>query len=313
MAKEKRYEYRFLGSKKHKTVALLLCVFGGFLGLHYFYVKRPWRGLVNVLLTVVMMLATGAFGMYNTIRIAITFGDTNWFALHWRELVAGVCAAVLGVAWLWDIVQIAKGEFRDGDGMRLGIGSSKKQNYGSNKKVHTSKLPLFLLAVAAIVAGVAIGIFIGRNQKANSQDQTQGKQVEVLLEQDVNKESDGNADVNEVIVESDEITAEFLGFEDHPELGMFVVRLRVTNKTDQPIWVYMDKASVNDDMMQMVMTGMPLNIEPGKRGSNGFIFYYKQTSIEKFEDVNTVSFKLKVDNQDTMKEICTSPEVTLTK
>lgn len=118
---------------------------------------------------------------------------------------------------------------------------------------------------------------------------------------------------NSTIIEADVIDAEFLGFEDHPELGMFMVRLRVTNKTDQPIWVYMDKASVNDDMMQMVMTGMPLNIEPGKRGSNGFIFYYKQTSIEKFEDVKTVSFKLKVDNQDTMKEIWTSLEVTLTK
>lgn len=40
MPKEKRYEYRFLGSKKHKAVALLLCVFGGFLGLHYFYVRK---------------------------------------------------------------------------------------------------------------------------------------------------------------------------------------------------------------------------------------------------------------------------------
>lgn len=313
MPKEKRYEYRFLRSKKHKAVALLLCVFGGFMGLHYFYVKRPWRGLVNVLLTVVMMLATGAFGMYNTIRIAITFGNSNWLALHWRELVAGVCCAVLGVTWIWDIVQISKGEFRDGDGMRLGIGSSTNQNYGSNKKDHTSKLPLFLLAVVAIVVGVAIGVFIGRNQKSNSQNQTYGKQAEVLLEQDVNKESDETADVDEVIVESDEIDAEFLGFEDHPELGMFTVRLRVKNKTEQPIWVYMDKASINDEMMQMVMTGMPLYIDPGKRGSNGFIFYYKQTSIEKFDDVNTVSFKLKVDNQDTMKEIWTSPEVTLTK
>lgn len=65
------------------------------------------------------MLASGAFGMYNTIRIAITFGNTNWFALHWREVVTGICVTVLGVTWIWDIVRIAKGEFRDSEGMKL--------------------------------------------------------------------------------------------------------------------------------------------------------------------------------------------------
>lgn len=45
---EYRYEYKYLGSKKHKVVALLLCLLGGFLGLHYFYVRKPWRGALNI-------------------------------------------------------------------------------------------------------------------------------------------------------------------------------------------------------------------------------------------------------------------------
>lgn len=32
-------------SDKKKSVALILCIFGGFFGLHYFYVGRIGRGL----------------------------------------------------------------------------------------------------------------------------------------------------------------------------------------------------------------------------------------------------------------------------
>ena len=138
-------------------------------------------------------------------------------------------------------------------------------------------------------------------------------EIDALLIEQGATDNEAAEETDGIIIDNDTITAEFLGFDDNPGLGMFTVNLRVTNKTEQPIWAYMDKASVNDEMMQMVMTGVPLYIDPGKIGSNSFIFYYKQTSIEKFGDVKEVSFRLKVDNKDTMNEIWTSPEVTLTK
>ena len=113
------------------------------------------------------------------------------------------------------------------------------------------------------------------------------------------------------LADDDVIYAEFLGFEDHPELECFFVNLRVTNKTGQKIWVYLDEASVNDEMMQLVMSGVPLNILPEKKGSNSFMFYYKQTSIESFEDVKTVSFKICVKNEETLTDIETTEEVTI--
>ena len=201
-------------------------------------------------------------------------------------------------------------------------------NTGDSKSVNSGK-PVWVrvivgILIAAIVAGaVLFGVW---TVKCNYPEPLKGimEKVQGATNRTVRNDDSGvqtpeptmqatKETGNRTIIVSDTIDAEFIGFEDHPELGMFSVRLRVTNKTDQPIWVYMDKASINDEMMQMVMTGMPLYIDPGKRGSNGFIFYYKQTSIEQFDDVSTVSFKLKVDNQDTMKEIWTSPEVTLTK
>ena len=122
MAKEKRYEYRFLGSKKHKSIAMLLCLVGGFLGLHYFYVNRPWRGAVNVVLSILLAFASGYF-IRN--RIWFSFYCENsmtvwtWIRLHWREVVTGVCTVALTLMWVIDIVRIAKGEFRDSEKMRL--------------------------------------------------------------------------------------------------------------------------------------------------------------------------------------------------
>lgn len=33
-------------SDKKKWVAFFLCLFGGYVGLHYFYVGRPWKGVL---------------------------------------------------------------------------------------------------------------------------------------------------------------------------------------------------------------------------------------------------------------------------
>ena len=122
MPKEKRYEYRFLGSKKHKSIAMLLCLVGGFLGLHYFYVNRPWRGAVNVVLSIQLAFASGYF-IRNRIWFTFYWGNSmtvwTWIRLHWREVVTGVCTVALTLMWVIDIVRIAKGEFRDSEKMRL--------------------------------------------------------------------------------------------------------------------------------------------------------------------------------------------------
>lgn len=116
-----------------------------------------------------------------------------------------------------------------------------------------------------------------------------------------------------ILVDNEYIKAEFLGFENYPDLEMFLVSLRVTNKTDKVIWVYLDEASVNDDMVRVVMSGVPLYVLPWKSGSNSFIFSFTQISIDSFEYVETVSFKLKVTNKETLDVIWTSPEITVIK
>ena len=115
------------------------------------------------------------------------------------------------------------------------------------------------------------------------------------------------------ILDDEYITAEFLGFEDFPDLGFFSVTLRVTNKTDQKIWVYLDEASVNDEMMSLITSGTPLYILPEKKGTNAFAFNFKQISIDSFDEVEKVSFKIGVKNEETLADIDLSSEITITK
>ena len=70
--------YTTITSDKSKKTALLLCIFGGFIGLHYFYVGRIGKGLLY--LCTVGLLAFG---------------------------------------WIFDIITVATGGFKDNSGQAL--------------------------------------------------------------------------------------------------------------------------------------------------------------------------------------------------
>ena len=62
--------YVTITSDKKKFIALLLCIFGGYLGLHLFYVGRIGKGILYIFtaglcgigwLIDIFMIATGAF------------------------------------------------------------------------------------------------------------------------------------------------------------------------------------------------------------------------------------------------------------
>ena len=119
------------------------------------------------------------------------------------------------------------------------------------------------------------------------------------------------SDQNGMIIDNDTVSVELMELQEQDDIGVFLVNLLVTNKTGQPIWVYLTDASINNEMLQMVMSGVPLYIKPGKAGNNSFIFSFSQVSINSFDEVNSVSFKVNVDNSDTFDKIWVSPEVIL--
>ncbi len=94
----------------YKTT-LLICIFFGYLGIHYYYVKRPAIGIfcsISMAIMSAFIIAGGIMTGWDP-KAIITFNN------QWLDL-AYVCACVLGVLamviWVSDIVKLATKRFK---------------------------------------------------------------------------------------------------------------------------------------------------------------------------------------------------------
>lgn len=112
---------------------------------------------------------------------------------------------------------------------------------------------------------------------------------------------------NEIIIADDDlITATFEKLYDGKALGVenyFYINISVRNKGDRDIWVYLDRASVNDEMIPLVLNGLPLVIKPQKLGRNVFGFPNSMLSISNVDEIKNITFDLVIADEETLNEI----------
>lgn len=123
---------------------------------------------------------------------------------------------------------------------------------------------------------------------------------------DVNASTEQPEKEKVVIADDEYVTATFEKIYDATSMGVegvFYVDLNVKNKTDKEIWIYLDNASVNDEMVPLVGSGVPFYILPEKSGRNGFIFSFASLSIDSIDDVKTISFDMVVADEESLEEI----------
>ncbi len=91
--------------------------------------------------------------------------------------------------------------------------------------------------------------------------------------------------------------------------GVCYLKLAITNNWDKEIWVYLDKASVNGEMLPAVMQGVPTYILPGKSSRNPFILSYQPLSIDSIEQIEAVEFDIVIADRESLDEISRIPGV----
>lgn len=91
--------------------------------------------------------------------------------------------------------------------------------------------------------------------------------------------------------------------------GVCYLKLAITNNWDKEIWVYLDKASVNGEMLPAVMQGVPTYILPGKTSRNPFILSYQPLSIDSIEQIEAVEFDIVIADRESLDEISRIPGV----
>ncbi|MGN0568812.1 MAG: hypothetical protein ACI4JR_09520 [Acutalibacteraceae bacterium] len=73
--------------------------------------------------------------------------------------------------------------------------------------------------------------------------------------------------------------------------GAFYLRILVENKGTQKVTIYLDDASVNG-YQTTVLSGLPMEIEPGNKSQQPFIITYTNLDVDKLEDVKSIKFKI---------------------
>lgn len=114
-----------------------------------------------------------------------------------------------------------------------------------------------------------------------------------------------------VLVDNDTFTATYVGAQDQADLGVFYVTLKIENKSDVDALVSVEDADVDGETVQMVMTGIPLVVQPGNSGQTAFIFPMSNLSITSMNEAETATFRIVLRNNDTFEVLSESELVTV--
>lgn len=106
------------------------------------------------------------------------------------------------------------------------------------------------------------------------------------------------------IAENEYVTVSFEKlYEEEYVQGAAYLTLAITSKIDQEIWVYLENASVNDEQLPMVGSGVSMYIKPMKTSRNPFILSYKTLTIESVAEIKALEFDVVVADKESLNEI----------
>lgn len=96
----------------------------------------------------------------------------------------------------------------------------------------------------------------------------------------------------QVLFEDDSAKVTFIEIFEMPELvGSCYVRLKVENKSDKTVRVSLKDSYVNDTA-QMMGTGVPVILAPGKNSQQPFFFGYSNLGISSKDEIEKIEFKV---------------------
>ena len=96
----------------------------------------------------------------------------------------------------------------------------------------------------------------------------------------------------EVLFENEIVKVAFVEiFEAPGVVGTCYLRLKVENKSDKTVTVYLKDTYVNDSA-QLIGSGVPMVLAPGKNSQSPFFFGYTNLDISGKDDVKKIEFKV---------------------
>lgn len=115
----------------------------------------------------------------------------------------------------------------------------------------------------------------------------------------------------QLLVDDDFVKVSFIEVFEEPSIeGVFYFRLCVENKTEKTVTIYLEDSSVNK-VSTLALSGIPMTIQPGSKSLTPFFFSYKSLDISSIDELEEISFRVNVKNDETFEEIETTDFLTI--
>lgn len=111
-----------------------------------------------------------------------------------------------------------------------------------------------------------------------------------------------SATAEQVLVDNDIVKVTFIEIYEEPSLpGSCFLRVKVENKSDKTVTVSLTDSYVNDTA-QLIGSGVPMTIAPGKNSQTPFFFGYGNLGISSKDEISKIEFKVWLwdENNDTV-------------
>lgn len=155
---------------------------------------------------------------------------------------------------------------------------------------------LIAIVLVIIVAVVAICVIVSGNPDSDkaTPNATAAAKPAATPKQTSSAAIAENADISVSFEKLEEID----GIE-----GVCYLTLSMTSKADKEIWVYLENASVNGDMLPAVMQGVPTYIMPEKTSHNPFIISFANITAQSAAEITDIQFDIVVADRESLNEI----------
>ena len=138
------------------------------------------------------------------------------------------------------------------------------------------------LTVWALMIGLLVTM-----SACDSTSSTEGKVTGTPVETVSQNESQ-----TKVLWDDENVRVTFVEIYEVPELvGTCYLRLKVENKSDKTFTVYLKDSYVNDTA-QMIGSGIPMELAPGKNSQTPFFFGYGNLGITSKDEIDKIEFKV---------------------
>ena len=115
----------------------------------------------------------------------------------------------------------------------------------------------------------------------------------------------------QVLVDNDIVKVTFIEIFEQPGIpNTCYVRLKVENKSDKTVMVSLKDSYVNDTA-QMMGTGAPIVLAPGKSSQQPFFFGYGNLDITNKSEISKIEFKVWLIDNDTYDTVLETDSLTV--